>query len=89
MIQTDIHYEITDTYDDYATLVASAMKSEKHTRNWSNWLRMKAARETAEKEVLKEFRSKYHGLANYEILDKCKGYLENNFPVPSFPYTCN
>lgn len=73
-------------YDSYSILVAAAMKNEKHAEHWYKWLRMKRARENAEKDIIKEFRGTHPGLANSEILSKCSVYLENNFPVPKFPY---
>lgn len=78
-----------NTYDDYPTLVYCAMRNDKHAQNWYNWLKMKGKREHAEKEVLEEFRIKHPGLADYEILDRCRNYLDKNFHVPCFPYTVN
>ena len=80
--------ESTIIYDSYAVLVSCALKNDKHAQNWYKWLKMKRKREIAEKEVLEEFRRKRPGLSDYEIICKCRGYLEKNFPVPSFPYTC-
>jgi len=76
------------TYDDYITLVAAALKNEKHSEHWHKWLKMRHARENAEKYVIKEASVNHPGLANYEILSKFSNYLDNNFPVPKFPYHC-
>lgn len=71
-------------FTSYHEMVSAAMLSEDAAQPWYNWLKLKKARHEAEADVLKEFRKKHPGLADYEILQKASKWLDKNFPVPTF-----
>lgn len=70
----------------YADLVAAAMRSQKDAEPWFAYLRAKRARDTAEAEVIREWRKKRPGLTNSEILQRYGQHIAKECPVPDVVY---
>lgn len=71
-------------FNTYAEMVSAAMRSQADAEPWFSFLKMRKERSEEECRILKAERPKHPGLTNTEILAKYRGYLERNFPVPSF-----
>ena len=66
----------------YSDMVFAAMRSEREAQPWYDYLKQLKARRDAERELIKEWRRKRPGMADFEILTKYRKWLDENFPVP-------
>ncbi len=66
----------------YAELVDAAMRSEREAQPWYDYLKQLQARRDAERELIKEWRRKRPGMADFEVIASHQTWLDKNFPVP-------
>ena len=66
----------------YLDMVLAAMRSEREAQPWYDYLKQLQARRDAERELIKEWRSKRPGMADYEVIEKFKPWLDTHYPVP-------
>ena len=66
----------------YLDMVLAAMRSEREAQPWYDYLKQLQARRDAERELIKEYHRKHPGMADFEIIDKFKPWLEKHYPVP-------
>ena len=66
----------------YSDMVFAAMRSEREAQPWYDYLKQLKARRDAERELIKEWRRKRPGMADFEILAKHKAWLDENYPLP-------
>ena len=66
----------------YLDVVLAAMHSEREAQPWYDYLKQLQARRDAERELIKEYRRKRPGMADFHVIDKHKAWLDKNYPVP-------
>ena len=66
----------------YSDMVFAAMRSEREAQPWYDYLKQLQARRDAERALIKEWRRKRPGMADFKIIAKHKAWLDKNYPVP-------
>ena len=68
----------------YLDMVFAAMRSEREAQPWYDYLKQLQARRDAERELIKEYRRKRPGMADFKVIDEFKPWLEKHYPLPDF-----
>lgn len=66
----------------YSDMVFAAMRSEREAQPWYDYLKQLKARRDAERELIKEWRRKRPGMADFKVIAAHQTWLDKNFPVP-------
>ena len=66
----------------YFDMVFAAMRSEREAQPLYDYLKQLQARRDAERALIKAWRRKRPGMADFEIIAKHKAWLDQNYPIP-------
>ena len=69
----------------YSDIMFATMRSEREAQPWYDYLKQLQARRDAERELIKEYRRKRPGMADFKVINEFKPWLEKNYPLPELP----